>query len=173
MAQAVIDRPPPSAAAAYTSFSPRLAPSFIATGGLLAIAGGLGLWVRVTSIDPSGVAHQASRLSGAGATTGWLVAALGAVAVAATFIRFPSSRWVRLAASAAAVVIIALRLSGLSSLASRMAFRAGARAGTGFTAYHAGFGWGAWVMTLALVALALGTIVGLLRWLDERKGLAS
>jgi len=50
MAQAVIDRPPPPATAAYTTFSPRLAPSFIATGGLLAIAGGLGLWVRVTSV---------------------------------------------------------------------------------------------------------------------------
>jgi len=173
MAQAVIDRPRPPAAAPYTSFSPRLAPSFIATGGLLAIAGGLGLWVRVTSIDSAGIAHQTSSLAGTGTTTGWLVAALGAVAVAATFIRFPSSRWLHTAASAAAVILIALRLSDLSSLASGMAFRAGARAGTAFTAYHAGFGWGAWVMTLALVALALGTIVTLLRWLDERKGLTS
>ena len=170
MAQVVIDRPRPGTAA-YTSFSPRLGPSFIATGGLLAIAGGLGSWVRVTSIDPAGIAHQTSSLSGAGTATGWFVAALGVVAIAATFIRFPSSRWLRVAASAAAVIVIALRLSDLSSLASGMAFRAGARAGTAFTAYHAGFGWGAWVMTLALVALALGTIVVLLRWLDERKGL--
>lgn len=172
MAQAVIDRPPP-ATAAYTSFSPRLAPSLIATGGLLAIAGGLGSWVRVTSIDPAGIAHQTSTLTGAGMTTGWLVAALGAVALATTFIRFPSSRWLRLAASIAAVSLIALRLSDLSSFASATAFRAAAHAGTAFTSYHAGFGWGAWIMTLALVALALGTIVAVMRWLDERKGLAS
>ena len=173
MAQAVIDRPPPSAAAAYASFSPRLAPSLIAAGSLLAIAGGLGSWVRVTSIDPAGIAHQSSSLSGASTTTGWVVAVLGAVAIAATFIRFPSSRWLRFGTSIAAIVFIALRLSDLSSLASAMAFRAGSRAGTAFTAYHAGFGWGAWVMALALVALALGTVVGVLRWLDERKGLAS
>ena len=172
MAQAVIDRPP-SAASAYTSFSPRLAPSLMATGGLLAVAGGLGSWVRVTRVDASGIAHQTSSLTGAGTATGWLVAVLGAVAIATMVIRFPSSRWFRLGVSAAAVVLIALRLSDLSSLASAMAFRAGARAGTAFTAYHAGFGWGAWVMTLALVALSLGTIVAVLRWLDERKGLAS
>jgi len=173
MAQAVIDRPPPSATAAYTSFSPRLAPTLIATGGLLAIAGGLGLWVRVTSVDPAGVAHQTSTLTGAGTTTGWLVAALGAVAVATSFIRFRASRWLRLAASTAAVVLIALRLSDLSAFASAIAFRAGAHAGTAFSAYHAGFGWGAWIMTLALVALALGSITAVLRWLDERKGLTS
>jgi hypothetical protein len=171
MAQAVVDRPPPPAAA-YTSFSPRLAPSLIVTGGLFAIAGGLGLWVRVTSLDASGILHQTSSLRGAGTTTGWLVAALGAAAIATTISHFPSSRWLRLAASVAAVVLIAVRLSDLSSFASTMAFRAAARAGTAFTAYHAGFGWGAWVMTLALVALSLGTIVAVLRWLDERKGFA-
>ena len=69
MAQAVIDRPP-SAAAAYIPFSPRLAPSLIATGALFAIAGGLGLWVRVTSVDASGIAHQTSRLTGAGGSFG-------------------------------------------------------------------------------------------------------
>src|SRR5438477_12586105 len=127
MAQAVIDRPP-SAAAAYISFSPRLAPSLIAIGGLLSIAGGLGLWVRVTSVDASGIAHQTSRLTGAGTTTGWLIAVLGAAAIASTVIHFPSSRWLRLVASVTAVVLIALRLSDLSSLASAMAFHAGARA---------------------------------------------
>ena len=172
MAQAVIDRPP-SVAAPYASFSPRLAPSLVTAGALLAIAGGLGLWVRVTSIDPTGIAHQTSSLTGAGTTTGWVVAVLGAVALATTFIRFPSSRWLRLAVSVAAIVFIALRLSDLSSFASAMAFRAASHAGTAFTAYHAGFGWGAWVMSLALVALALGTVVGVLRWLDERKGLTS
>jgi len=172
MAQAVADRPQ-SATVAYTSFSPRLAPSLITTGGLLAICGGLGLWVRVSSVDPTGITHQASSLTGAGTASGWAIATLGAVAIASTFLRFPSSRWLRLATSVAAVVLIALRLGDLSSLASAMAFRAGARAGTAFSAYHAGFGWGAWAMTLSLVALGLGSIVAVLRWLDERKGLTS
>ena len=172
MAQAVIDRPPPPATAAYTTFSPRLAPSFIATGGLLAIAGGLGLWMRVTSVT-AGTVHQSASLTGAGSATGWFIAALGIAAVAVSILHFPSSRWLGLAVSIAAVTLIALRIADLSRVASGMAFRAGARAGLAFTAYHAGFGWGAWAMTLAAVALSLGVVVSLLRWLDERKGYAT
>ena len=172
MAQAAIDRPSRSVAA-YTSFSPRLAPSFIATGGLLAIAGGLGLWVRVTSLDASGNLHQSQSLSGVARASGWFIAALGAAAAAAALIRFARARWVMLACSIALVTLIALRIGALSSLGSAMAFRAAAHAGTAFTAYHAGFGWGAWVMTVALVSVALGTVVSLLRWFDERKGYSS
>ena len=70
-------------------------------------------------------------------------------------------------------LIPTLNVADLSRVASGMAFRAGARAGLAFTAYHAGFGWGAWAMTLAAVALSLGVVVSLLRWLDERKGYAT
>jgi hypothetical protein len=169
MAQAAIDRPLP---AAYASFSPRLAPTFLIAGGLLAVAGGLGLWVRVTSVNIAVVTQTAS-LTGASSATGWFISALGVVAVASSLIHFPSSRWLAAAASAAAVLLSALRIADLSNVASAMAFRAGARAGVTFTAYHAGFGWGAWALTLATVSLSLGVVVSVLRWLDERKGLAS
>jgi len=172
MAQAVVDPRPASDTSGYATFSPRLAPSFIVAGGLLAIAGGLGLWVRVTSVT-AGTVHQSASLTGAGSVTGWFIAALGIAAVAASIVRFPSSRWLGLAVSIAAVTLIALRVADLSRVASTMAFRAGARAGVAFTAYHAGFGWGAWVLTLAAVALSLGVVVSLLRWLDERKGYAT
>jgi len=128
--------------------------------------------VRVTDVTPIAI-HQTASLSGAGRWDGWLIAALGAVAAATSIVRFASSRWISLAASLAALGFIGVRIGDLSRLASAMAFRAGARAGTAFTAYHAGFGWGAWMMTLAAVALALGSIVAALRWLDERKGYAA
>lgn len=169
MAQAVADRTAPKA---YTTFSPRLAPSFIVAGGLLAIAGGLGLWVRVTSVTLTGI-HQTASLSGAARASGWFIAALGIAAVAASIFHFPSSRWLAPATSAAAIVLIGLRIGDLSRIASAMAFHAGAHAGVAFSAYHAGFGWGAWAMTLALVCLSLGVVVSVLRWLDERKGYAS
>ena len=171
MAQAAIDRTP-ATTAPYTSFSPRLAPSFVVSGGLLAIAGGLGLWVRVTSIDAAGATHQSATLSGAGSATGWLIAALGAAAAASSFVRARRLRWMAPACSIAGGTLMAVRVAGLSTLGSSMAFRAGARAGTAFVAYHAGFGWGAWAMTVALVSLALGTVVAFLRALDERKGYA-
>src|SRR5438477_504720 len=124
MAQAVVDPRPASDTSGYAPFSPRLAPSFIVAGGLLAIAGGLGLWVRVTSVT-AGTVHQSASLTGAGSVTGWFIAALGIAAVAASIVRFPSSRWLGLAVSIAAVTLIALRVADLSRVASTMAFGAG------------------------------------------------
>jgi hypothetical protein len=155
----------------YTPFSPRLAPSLTVAGGLLAIVGGLGLWVRAVAVTDSGI-HQTATVTGFGRGAGWLIAALGVLALAGSFVRFSSSRWLLAAASIAAVVLMAMRISNLSRQSSQMAFRAGTQAGRTFTAYHAGFGWGAWAMTLAAVLMTLGTIVMLLGWLDERKGLA-
>ena len=175
MARAVLDQAPApvapvrGTAAGYTTFSPRLASSLTAAGGVLAIVGGLGLWVRAVALTSSGV-HQTATATGIGHASGWFIAALGCIAVAGTLVRYPRIRLLAASASVAAVVLIALRISGLSAQASRMAFHAGAEAGRAFTAYHAGFGWGAWVMTLAAVLLSLGTIVSLLRWLDERQG---
>jgi len=173
MARAVLDPAPAmtlrETAVGYTTFSPRLASSLTAAGGLLAIVGGLGLWVRAVALTTSGI-HQTATVTGFGHASGWFIAALGCVAVAGMLVRYPRIRLVAAAASVAAVVLIALRISGVSAQASRMAFRAGAEAGRAFTAYHAGFGWGTWVMTMAAVLLSLGTIVSLLRWLDERQG---
>jgi hypothetical protein len=155
----------------YTPFSPRLAPSLIAAGGLLAIVGGLGLWVRAVAVTSSGM-HQTGTVTGVGHAWGWVIAALGALALAGSLLRFSSSRWLLAPVSIAAVVLMAIRISDLSHESSRMAFRAGAQAGRAFTAYHAGFGWGAWAMTLAAVLITLGTVVTLLCWLDERRGFA-
>ena len=177
MAQAALGGEPAPAASlratvsvgGYTSFSPRLAASLLGAGGVFAIVGGLGLWVRAVALTTSGI-HQIATVSGVSHASGWLIAALGIGASAGSLVRSQRIRWLAAAASIAAVVLIAMRISGLSDQASRMAFRAGAEAGRAFTAYHAGFGWGAWVMTLAAVLLSLGTIVTLLRWVDERQG---
>lgn len=160
-----------SAPNAYTSFSPRLAPSLTAAGGVLAVVGGLGLWVRAVALTSTGI-HQTATVRGVSHTTGWFIAALGAAAIAGSLLDWARARGLLVPISVAAVVLIALRVSDLSNQASRMAFRAGAEAGREFTAYHAGFGWGAWVLTLAAVLLSLGAIVFVLRWLDERKGFA-
>jgi hypothetical protein len=179
MARAMLDADPspmvPARAQAspvgYTPFSPRLAPSLIAAGGVLAFVGGLGLWVRAVAVSDTGI-HQTATVTGFGRGAGWLIAALGAFALIGSLVRFSSSRWLLASASVAAVVLMAMRISDLSRQSSQMAFRAGTQAGRAFTAYHAGFGWGAWAMTLAAVLLSLGTIVTILSWLDDRKGFA-
>jgi hypothetical protein len=172
MAQAAIDRREAPPAAPYVSFSPRLAPILCIVGGLLAIAGGLGAWVQVASVTVLG-SVRTSFLSGTGEGWGWIIAGVGGIVLACTSLRGARGRLLLEAASIAAVVLLALRIAAVSSLASRMAFRAAASAGRSFTAYHAGFGWGAWAMTLAAVLLSLGVVVGALRWIDERQGFAS
>ena len=157
--------------AGYTTFSPRLASSLTAAGGVLAIIGGLGLWVRAVALTSSGI-HQTATVTGIAHASGWFIAVIGGVAAAGALVRYPRIRLPAAAASIAGVALIAIRISDLSAQASRMAFHAGEDAGRAFTAYHAGFGWGTWVMTLAAVLLSLGTIVSLLRWLDERQGFA-
>jgi hypothetical protein len=40
----------------------------------------------------------------------------------------------------------------------------------GIDAFHAGFGWGAWLILVGVVLLALGLLAGGLRELDLRRG---
>jgi hypothetical protein len=162
--------------AAYRTFSPRLAPALIAAGGVLAIIGGLGVWIQAVKVTQTGSVQHAGSIVGAGRPWGWVIASLGAAAILSSLLRLRRWQWLPIAAQSiavAAVVCIALRIGAVSREGSAMAFRAGARAGTTFAAYHAGFGWAAWIMTLAAVVLGLGGVVGLLRWIDVRKGLAA
>lgn len=171
MAQAAIDQSQAHAGARYTTFSPRLAPALCVAGGLLAIAGGLGAWVQVARVTTLG-SVETSSVSGTGSGWGWIVAGLGAIVLAFASLRGARAQLLATGASIAAVVLLAIRVAHVSALASRMAFRAAANAGRSFTAYHAGFGWGAWAMTLAAVLLSLGVVVSVLRWIDERQGFA-
>src|SRR5438270_11987441 len=107
MAQAVVDPRPASDTSGYATFSPRLAPSFIVAGGLLAIAGGLGLWVRVTSVT-AGTVHQSVILTGAGSVTGGFIASLGIASVAASIVLFQSSRCLGREVSIDVVTFLAL-----------------------------------------------------------------
>jgi len=105
MARAVLDPAPAmtlrETAVGYTTFSPRLASSLTAAGGLLAIVGGLGLWVRAVALTTSGI-HQTATVTGFGHASGWFIAALGCVAVAGMLVRYPRIRLVAAAASVAA-----------------------------------------------------------------------
>jgi len=175
MAQAAIDPRETQARAPgiapYTTFSPRLGPALCVAGGLLAIMGGLGAWVQVARVTPLG-SVQTSSVNGASYGWGWIIGGLGAMVLAFASLRATRARLLLIPASIAAVVVIAIRIAAVSSLSSRMAFRAASSAGRAFTAYHAGFGWGTWALTMSAVVLSLGVVIGTLRWIDERQGLA-
>jgi len=175
MAQA-LSEPIDAAAPVYRTLSPRVAPALTVAGGIFALGGGLGLWVRALEVTPSGAPHYVGSISGASNAWGWVIAILGAATVAAV------SQWsskavarasIPVALSIVTVVLIGLRLDWAGEAASALAMRAGTQAGRAFTTYHSGFGWGAWLLALGAVALVLGTVAGVLRALDVRRGLGT
>lgn len=163
-----------AAPTAYRTLSAKLAPSLTATGGILALAGGLGNWVRATTVSSEGLPpEEVAAVMGYSDPIGGLVAAVGALAAIASLLWFASRVLFKLApvlASLTLVGIIAWHLPAIDEQATAMAASARAQANLDFVAYHSGFGWGAWCLLIATVALTLGALAGILRELDLRKG---
>ena len=142
-------------------------------GGLLAIAGGLGVWVRAVQTSAGATEPaQVGRVIGASHVWGWIVAALGlAVAVASPWWNGRDWRsFVPGVVAVAAIVVIVVQLRWASATSTSMADAVRADAGVAFSAYHAGFGWGAWTMGIAAVLLGIGAVAGAMRLVDVRKG---
>jgi hypothetical protein len=64
---------------------------------------------------------------------------------------------------------IAARLVALDGRAATWADAAQAR--PSFIGYHAGLGWGAWLMLVGAIVCAFAVLIGVLRELDRRKGI--
>jgi len=166
----------PSVASGYETFSPRLAPSLTIAGSIAGVAGALGVWVRAVEVTAAGSPVRAGSITGASRAWGFIIAVVVVAAgVAAT--QWAARTLVRIAlpiaASALSIALIVLRLRWAGSVAGSLAARAGASAGRSFTTYHAGFGWGAWLLALAAVCFALGCVAGILRALDVRQGIGT
>ncbi|MGH2812416.1 MAG: hypothetical protein ACRDI1_06860 [Actinomycetota bacterium] len=161
----------------YQSFSSRLPAALTATGGVLAILGGLGAWVRATETTGATV-EEVEVLMGHTSGLGWLIAGLGLVAMVSAFAWFGRQLLLKLVPIAASVAIGAVaveRLIALTGIYQRMISEASEslkRTAEADSVFNAGFGWGAWFLMLALVPLLLGTLVGVLRELDLWKGIA-
>jgi hypothetical protein len=155
----------------YRTFSPKLAPGLTALGGLLTIAGGLGTWIRATQVATEGaLPEEVAVVSGHSEAAGWALAALGLAAVAGSLawgVPRLLPKAAPILASAALAGFVAWRLSVLDDRAAAMA--EGAQASVPeFFSFHAGFGWGAWLLLIAAIVLALGVVVGTLREWDLR-----
>jgi hypothetical protein len=170
---------PTTSPLAYKTFSPKVAPGLTALGGILAIAGGLGAWVRAVQIETEGLApEEVEVVMGYNDPEGLTIAVFGAVAVLTSFF------WLRrrplfnsipafflkvipILASFGVVGLVAWQLPLIDQQASAMAEEAVDR--LGFASFHAGLGWGAWTMVVAASALFIATITGILREIDLRR----
>ena len=157
-------------AIAYRTFPRKLPLALTAAGGALAMLGGIGTWVRATSVASVGLAPQEVEVvAGHSLAGGQALIALGIVAAFAALgwrTRDGGGRAFPVLTSLLVIGIGAWQLAGADSRAAAMA--EAARAEPGFAAYHASFGWGAWVLLLGLVVLFLGLLAGILREVDLR-----
>lgn len=160
---------------AYRTFSRKLAPSMTALGGLAAVAGGLGAWVRATQVVSEGLPEEQVAVEmGHASDVGIAIAILGGIATVSSILWFTRRLLPKLfpfLSALATCVLAAWQLPALGRRAGELADAA--RAGEiDFVSFHAGLGWGAWLLVVACVLLVIGASAGALREVDVRKGVA-
>lgn len=159
---------------AYQTFSRKLAPSLTGIGGALVILGGLGTWIRIARSTRVGEnLKDVGAAMGYSQKIGWILAGLGVLALAGAVTWFATSflpKLVPILVSVAVAALTAQRLRLLSIEIRRTVAEATKK--LGFTDFQAGFGWGAWMLLIGSILLLLAAVVGLLREMDLRRGIA-
>ena len=158
---------------AYKTFSRKLAPSLNLIGGAVAIAGGLGVWLRATELTAEGLAPtEVTTTMGYESWPGIAIAAAGAVTLLGAMtwlLKFLIPKLVPVLSSIALAVLVGWQLPLIDRDAAALADQA--REQIDFVAFHAGYGWGAWCMLAGAVIAVLGSAAGVLRELDVRRGI--
>ena len=157
----------------YRTFPARSLAVLCAVAGCLGVLGALGASVRATAVqtlndDP----EQVRVLMGHASAGGWLLAGLAFLVGlgAIVWIRGPKiAKLVVAAVTVGFVVLTAIRLAALDTRASEWALAA--VRDPEFAGYHAGFGWGAWILLTGAVFASFALLMAALRALDLRKGL--
>ena len=163
----IVDKP-----TAYRTFSRKLAPGLTALGGLLAIAGGLGTWVRATRLVSEGAPiEEVSVTMGYESWPGVAIAVLGTLAFIASITWVMSALLLKIFPVIYALgiaVLVGWQMRAINDRAAGIADQA--QSDLNFITFHAGYGWGVWCMLAGSVVLFLGITVGILREFDVRRG---
>lgn len=135
-----------AAPTAYRTFSRKLAPGLTAIGGVLALIGGLGTWVRATRLVTEGLpAEEAAITMGYEDWPGIAIAILGGLALLSSVTWLMSLLVVKLLPIAYSLAITALVVWQMPLIDNRAAaLAADAQEQLDFITYHAGYGWGVW-----------------------------
>ena len=173
MGEAVVDERAVYTPTAYKTFSPKLAPSLNLVGGALAVAGGLGVWLRATELSSEGLAPtEVTMTMGYESWPGMAIAAAGAVTLlgaVAWVLKYLLPKLIPVLSSLAIAVLVAWQLPVIDQEAVALVEQA--REEIDFVAFHAGYGWGAWCMLAGALLAVLGSAAGVLRELDVRRGI--
>lgn len=162
-----------AAGAAYRTFPARLPAVLCMIAGAFGVLGALGSGVRATAMAAAREQpQQVDVLMGYRAGLGWVLALLAALLGVSAFAWLAARKGLKLGAASVAVaftILAALRLSFFDRRAAEWAEAAQRR--PDFVGYHAGLGWGAWLLLAAAIVAGFALLVGALRSLDVRKGI--
>ena len=161
----------------YKPFSEQLPGALTGLGGALTILGALGVWIRATVSGVSSsfqAPEEVERIMGHADKIGWGLAAFGLLALAgsrAWSFRDFLPKLIPITSALVIAGVVARQLLLLQDRYKGMVSKAVETAKTQAEAgiYHAGYGWGAWILIAAAVLLVLGVFAGLMRELDIRK----
>lgn len=159
----------------YKPFSGKLPAAFTGIGGALTIAGGLGVWVRLTVTQGAARApEEVRRVMGYEDRMGLVIAAFGFLAVVASGAWYMRSFLPKIVPVGCAAVVATTLLRQFPLVREQYqnmvkAAVAAAEKSASSGIYHAGFGWGAWLAMAGGLLLIVGAIAGLLREMDIRR----
>lgn len=161
-----------AAGADYRTFPSRLPAVLSIVAGVFGVIGALGTGIRASAVatardDP----EEVRALMGYDAGIGWVLAILAALLVVASLAWLGRRKVLKLGAAGIAIAFAVLTAARLSFFDQRSAeWAQAALQQPDFVGYHAGLGWGAWLLLAAAVVGALAILTGALRALDLRKG---
>lgn len=163
-----------AAGTGYRTFPARLPVLLTAAGGVFVVLGALGASVRASALarvrtDPT----EVRVLMGSDQASGWMLAGLG-IALAVSGVAWTTRRAAPKVSAAVLVLLTgAVVVSRLLWFNERGAeWAAAAALNPNFIGFHAGLGWGAWCLLVGSILAAFGLLVGFLREIDLRKGIA-
>jgi len=161
------------ASGTYRTFPVRLPAMLTALAGGFIMLGSLGAAVRATAIvETNDDPHQVGAWLGYRQGMGWVLFVLGVALVAASLAWIGRRRTLKIAALALATVTTALIATRLIAFDDRArTWAAVARRTPRYVGFHAGFGWGAWLLLAGAILAGFGLLVGVLREIDLRKGI--
>lgn len=162
--------------ASYRTFSSKIAPALTGIGGGLALAGGLGTWIRAERLEDEFLGpERVATVMGYAEASGGVIAALGSLALVGALLWLAPRLWPKVLpalSGLAAASVIVWQLLALVDRSEAMAEEVRQTSELEFTSFHASLGWGAWTMLVAALLLGFGVGAGILREIDRRRGIA-
>jgi hypothetical protein len=159
----------------YRTFPARVPAVLSLIAGAFGVLGALGAGVRASAVATArDEPRQVGVVMGHSDVTGWVLTVLAVLLGLSAIAWLGRRKVLKLGAAGVALafgILSGIRLDFFDRRAAELA--AAAQRQPDFAGYHAGLGWGAWMLLAAAIVAAFVLLVATLRSLDLRKGLSA